>query len=253
MFDSHIINAAIRIKTLPSEHFNINLPPSYQVVSRTEELHLNFTSDRVQQSRGFLASWREVEGEISRNTASDQYQVTYPTAFIVGSPETICVELFGGNRAGATFSAKIFAEKTDAKQNNENWKFDQNVALENITEQAMPKSVKEKCFELTLPRSEGVVKGLLEIDIKSADGALDIKTFREITIYQQEVYPLIQTDKGHYKAKDQVKFRVLLLDQDLKPTEELRTIDEVWVEDPRSRRIAQWKDVVRENLCDLMD
>ena len=222
----------------------IDLPTSYQVVSSAEELYFNFTSDRVQQSRGFLASWREVEGDISRNTASDQYQVTYPTAFIVGSPETICVELFDGNRAGATFSAKIFAEKTNAKQNNENWKFDQNVALLN-TQEAIPSRVKEKCFELTLPRSEGVVKGLLDIEIKSLDGALDIKTFREITIYQQEIYPLIQTDKGHYKAKDEVKFRVLLLDHNLAPSGGLRTIDEIWVEDPRNRRIAQWKDVVR--------
>ena len=155
------------------------------------------------------------------------------------------MELFDGNKSGARFSAKVYAEKTNAKQNTENWKFDENEPLQQIRE-TLARNVKEKCFQLTLPRSEGVVKGLLEIEIKSVDGALDIKTFREITIYPQEIYPLIQTDKGHYKANDEVKFRILLLDQDLKPSEELRTIDEVWVEDPRSRRIAQWKDVVRE-------
>ena len=215
-----------------------------QVVSRAEELYFNFTSDRVQQGRGFLASWREVDGEISARTASDQYQVTFPTAFIQGSPETVCVELFDGNRQGASFSVKVFAEKSNAQQNNNNWKLDQNEALQHIRE-ILPRNVKDKCFQLTLPRAEGVAKGLLEIQIKSRTLEEDIKIFREITILQQEIYPLIQTDKGHYKAKDEVKFRVLLLDHNLAPSGGLRTIDEIWVEDPRNRRIAQWKDVVR--------
>ena len=191
-----------------------------------------------------MASWREVDGEISRNTNSDQYQVTYPTVFIEGSPETICVELFDGNRHGASVSVKVFAEKTNDQQNDENWKFDEADALQH-TREILPRNVKDKCFQLTLPRTEGVGKGLLEIEIKSRSLDL-IKTFREITIYQQEIYPLMQTDKGHYKAKDKVKFRVLLLDHNLKPSEVLRTIDEIWVADPRNRRIAQWKDVVRD-------
>ena len=212
------------------------------MVSSGEELYFNFTSDHVQQGRGFLASWREVDGEISGTAASDQYQVTYPTAFIESSPETICLELFNGNSDGASFNVKVFAEKTNGQQNNEHWKFDQTETLQQMRE-ILPRNVKDKCFQLTLPRTEGVTKGLLEIEIKSE--SLDIRTFREITIYQQEIYPLLQTDKGHYKAKDQVKFRVLLLDHNLAPTEQLRSIDEIWVEDPRNRRIAQWKDVVR--------
>ena len=55
---------------------------------------------------------------------------------------------------------------------------------------------------------------------------------------KKENYPLIQTDKGQYKAKDDVKFRVLLVDHDLKPSE-IKTIEELWVEDPRNRRIVQ--------------
>ena len=158
------------------------------------------------------------------------------------------MELFNGNRQGARFTVKVFAEKTEDHQNNENWKFNQTDALRQMRE-ILPRNVKDKCFQLTLPRTKGVTKGLLQIEIKS--GRLDIKTFREITIYQQEIYPLIQTDKGHYKAKDQVKFRVLLLDHNLKPTEDMRTIDEIWVADPRNRRIAQWKDVVRKNIFSL--
>merc|ERR1719412_2401760 len=99
------------------------------VVSSQEELYFNFTSDRVQQGRGFLASWREVDGEISLNTPTDQYQVTYPTAFIQGSPETICVELLEGNIAGASVNINVFAEKSERWSGDGVWRFAENVAL----------------------------------------------------------------------------------------------------------------------------
>ena len=61
------------------------------------------------------------------------------------------------------------------------------------------------------------------------DFSYSVNAFKEITILEKENYPLIQTDKGIYKAKDDVKFRVLLVDHNLKPSDE--TIDELWVED----------------------
>ena len=169
--------------------------------------------------------------------------MSYPTAFIEESSETLCLELFDENKSGASITVKVFAEESNEQQRNENWIFDKTRALQHTTAR-LEKNVKNKCFELTLPRCGGVSKGLLEIEIRSDDERLDVRTFREITIYQQEIYPLLQTDKGQYKAKDKVKFRVLLLDQNLKPTKHLDTIDEIWVEDPRNRRIAQWKDSV---------
>ena len=53
---------------------------------------------------------------------------------------------------------------------------------------------------------------------------------------------MIQTDKGQYKAKDTVKFRVLALDQNLKPSR-VERVDKLWIEDPRGRRVEQWLDV----------
>ena len=128
--------------------------------------------------------------------------------------------------------------------NTTSWMFRSNNQAIVEMEAKMEKYERNKCFQLTLPKSEGVSKGLLEIEIQSDDERLDVRTFREIAIYQQEIYPLLQTDKGQYKAKDKVKLRILLLDHNLKPTPHLNTIDEIWVEDPRNRRIAQWKDTV---------
>ena len=132
--------------------------------------------------------------------------------------------------------------------NTTSWMFRSNNQAIVEMEAKMEKYERNKCFQLTLPKSEGVSKGLLEIEIQSDDERLDVRTFREIAIYQQETYPLLQTDKGQYKAKDKVKLRILLLDHNLKPTPHLNTIDEIWVEDPRNRRIAQWKDAVGSTI-----
>ena len=212
-------------------------------MSSGRNLYFNFTTDSVQQGRGFLASWSEVRGNSQQSSNSGNYLVSYPTAFIEESPEKICLDLFIENKLGASITTKVYAEKGTDEQNNENWIFSQNTALQEFTVN-LEKNEKTKCFEITLPESRGVSKGLLELEIKTNDRSLDIKTFKEITIYRQDIYPLIQTDKGQYKAKDKVKFRVLLLDHRLRPSQQLKSIEEIWVEDPHNRRIAQWKDSV---------
>ena len=210
-------------------------------------MYFNFTTDGVQQARGFLASWREVRRDRSQQTSPGNYMVSYPTAFIEESSEKICLELFNENRHLATITTKVYAEKSTDQQNTEDWIFSTKKPLVNRTEM-LERHEKTKCFEITLPNAGGVSKGLLELEIKTVDGSLDIKTFKEITIYREEIYPLIQTDKGQYKAKDKVRFRVLLLDHNLRPSRQLKTIEEIWVEDPQNRRIAQWKDSVWRSL-----
>ena len=99
---------------------------------------------------------------------------------------------------------------------------------------------KPACFDFTLPKTKAS-KGLLNIKVNFKDSSYSVNSFKEITILKKENYPLIQTEKWQYKAKDDVKFRVLLVDHNLKPSD-VDTIDEIWVEDPRNRRIVQWKD-----------
>ena len=72
-------------------------------------------------------------------------------------------------------TTKVYAEKGTDEQNNENWIFSQNTALQEITVN-LEKNEKTKCFEITLPESRGVSKGLLELEIKTNDWSLDIKT-----------------------------------------------------------------------------
>ena len=172
--------------------------------------------------------------------------ITHPGVFIEETPETICTKLLQETQVAASLAVRVFPEKPDDSQTGDNWVFPgSNKPLLEV-ETRIEGAERDKCLQLSVPRTAGTARALLEIEIKSEDGSLDILAFKEISIYQEELYPMIQTDKGHYKAKDQVKLRLLLLDQNLKPPENLRTIDEIWVEDPRNRRIAQWKAVVTE-------
>ena len=84
----------------------------------------------------------------------------------------------------------------------------------------------------------------MNFELKSED--FISRNFRPISIYQKENYPLVQTDKGQYKAGDIVKFRILVLDHDLKPAE-AKQVDEIWIEDPKNRRIQQWKEQVSQH------
>ena len=43
-----------------------------------------------------------------------------------------------------------------------------------------------------------------------------VTKYESVKLLKKENYLLVQTDKGQYKAKDTVKFRVLALDHDLR-------------------------------------
>ena len=180
---------------------------------------------------------------------SDSYMITHPGVFIEESPEKVCIKLLQETPVAAILTVRVFPEKTLTEDSltGGDWLFPGSSTKPLVeVETSLEEDERNKCLQLVLPKSEEPSGGLLELEVKSEDGRLDMMAFKEISIYKKEIYPLLQTDKGHYKAKDRVKFRVLLLDENLKPPEDLETIDEIFVEDPRNRRIAQWKKVVRE-------
>ena len=47
-------------------------------------------------------------------------------------------------------------------------------------------------------------------------GSKTVTKYESVKLLKKENYLLVQTDKGQYKAKDTVKFRVLALDHDLR-------------------------------------
>ena len=215
------------------------------MVSSEETLFFNFTTDKVQEKQGFLASWQEVDQNFELETKEEngKYYLSYPTAFIEDSPEKVCVELFEKLNSDVTVSTKVYAyddrnheEETGEKDGK--WTFDQKPIIQE--EIIISRSEAVKCFDVTIPETNLASKGLVNFELKSEDSTFHVNNFQSISIYQKEKYPLIQTDKGQYKAGDIVKFRILVLDHELKPAE-VKEVDEIWISDPKNRRIVQWK------------
>jgi len=204
-----------------------------KVTSTEQELSFTFRTDGVQQRSGFLASWKEVE--TAENQKSEgSYLVSFPRSLIEDSKENICVELFGDDRKDVIIEAQVYVA---GKEQEEKWIFGHSpIVSQSVNVKAEEKA---KCFELTMPKVPAD-KGFFNIKI-IGDPSNSVEAFKEVTILKKEDYPLIQTDKGQYKAKDDVKFRIMLVDHNLRPSE-VKTVDELWVEDPRGRRIKQWKE-----------
>lgn len=156
------------------------------------------------------------------------------------------MELFNNVESGVTVTYKVYPylDRSSEEEGNEgSWEFKQEPTKSNQIK--LTKGEKSKCFSIILPKSSPPVsKGLVNFELKSDDSKFHSKNFRSIAIYQKENYPLIQTDKGQYKAGDIVKFRILVLDHNLKPTP-AKQVDEIWVENPKSGRIQQWKKQVK--------
>ena len=74
----------------------------------------------------------------------------------------------------------------------------------------------------TLPysRSSLIFKYDYQIDcfclMAQIQGSKTVTKYESVKLLKKENYLLVQTDKGQYKAKDTVKFRVLALDHDLR-------------------------------------
>jgi CD109 antigen len=54
---------------------------------------------------------------------------------------------------------------------------------------------------------------------------------------------LIQTDKGMYKPRDKIQFRILVINGDTKPFDLTNETVEAYFVDPKNNRIKQWKNI----------
>jgi len=199
----------------------------FQVVSSGPSLRFHFKTDSVQEHSGFLASWEEVDAEFTIDDADSEgvYLLSFPGSFLEETPDKVCVEVFQLGQWTIETSVLLSGEKIWLKSP---------VVKENIK---MNPNETNNCFSLTIPKSKQD-KALLNIKMKRNNN-LVVDEYKTINLLKTEHYPLIQTDKGQYKAGDRVKYRLMIVDHDLLPVP--LEVEEIWVEDPRSRRIAQWK------------
>ncbi|XP_006875548.1 PREDICTED: alpha-2-macroglobulin-like [Chrysochloris asiatica] len=96
------------------------------------------------------------------------------------------------------------------------------------------------CISFTIPRSsasEEVV--FLSVEVKGPTQEFKKKT--TVLVKNEESLVFVQTDKPIYKPGQTVKFRVVSLDDNFHPLNEL--IPLVYLQDPKDNRITQWQNI----------
>ena len=208
--------------------------------STNNSVRVQFYSDSVIQAAGFLASWVAIpknneavteENEVNENTPG--YVLSFPQSFTRENSdapkENICLQLINVQNDGQAEISFFNAEKLleDAPS---------------VTETVDYKSEegdKLKCFQTQLP--EDFSEGTAALRIKGTFGDYNILSYKSVRVIKSSTLSLIQTDKFDYRPKQEVKFRIMLLDAELKPSKKIDELKEVWISDPANNRLKQWK------------
>ncbi|NWX90083.1 OVOS protein, partial [Nothoprocta pentlandii] len=111
-----------------------------------------------------------------------------------------------------------------------------------IFEKTMMTSNGLQCFDFMIPP---VSSGLLAFISFSVNGTtVNLEERRSVMIWNMDSIVFVQTDKPIYKPGQSVMFRVVALDFNFKPVQEMSVI--IFFQDPRGNRIFQWKNVTSE-------
>nr|XP_034368490.1 murinoglobulin-1-like [Arvicanthis niloticus] len=156
-----------------------------------------------------------------------KYMVLAPSQLYTETPEKICLHLYHLNET-VTVTASLIS------QWGQRHLFDELVVDKDLFH----------CFSFTIPRlssSEG--EESLDINIKGPTHKFSKRN--TVLVKNKESVVFIQTDKSVYKPGQTVKFRVVSMDKNLYPLNELFPL--AYIEDPKTNRILQWQDIKTEN------
>jgi hypothetical protein len=168
-----------------------------------------------------------------RNVNSEEengYIFTSPRSLKAGATNQLQFRRYGNLEAG---DLTIKVTYTDGYTSNES------IAIEKVFN--IEEGVIDSYLDLALePFENYVYNGKIIINGTFGDyviGGVDKVYFG--TAKDKIVF--IQTDKPLYKEGQTVKFRIMRVDKELKPSVEENA--DIWVEDPQGTRLFQWKDV----------
>ncbi|XP_007935408.1 alpha-2-macroglobulin [Orycteropus afer afer] len=100
------------------------------------------------------------------------------------------------------------------------------------------------CVSFTVPRSPANEEVMfLSVQVKGP--TQEFKKRTTVVVKNEESLVFVQTDKPIYKPEQTVKFRVVSLDENFHPRNEL--IPLIYLQDPKGNRITQWQNVKLEN------
>ncbi|XP_044739302.1 pregnancy zone protein-like isoform X4 [Chrysoperla carnea] len=161
------------------------------------------------------------------------YLFLTPKQLTVNSNEKVCVAVYNTSSTPAKFDLELVESKSKK-------------VLTSLKDQDLTEDDNIKCISIQIPEtldSDGLIK--LKISFPTSTQYETIKNSKEVRINTSPKVVLVETDKGVYKPGQVVKFRVLTIDQDLKPVRD--NISKIWLENPSGIRIAQWLNVSSNN------
>uniref|UniRef100_A0A0G2JUP5 Murinoglobulin 1 n=1 Tax=Rattus norvegicus TaxID=10116 RepID=A0A0G2JUP5_RAT len=151
---------------------------------------------------------------------NSKYMVLVPSQLYTETPEKICLHLYHLNET-VTVTASLISQRGTRKL------FDELVVDKDLFH----------CLSFTIPRlPSSEEEESLDINIEGAKHKFSER--RVVLVKNKESVVFVQTDKPMYKPGQSVKFRVVSMDKNLHPLNEL---------DPKMNRIIQWQDVKTEN------
>lgn len=156
-----------------------------------------------------------------------QYMVLVPSLLHTGTPEKGCVMLSHLNET-VTVSAILESQR-------ENKSLFTDLVVEKDT---------FHCVTFILPVSSSNEE-VMFISVQVKGPTQEFKKRTTVLIKNHESLVFVQTDKPIYKPGQDVKFRVVVLDENFHPLNELVPL--IYIEDPKGNRIMQWQNLKLES------
>ncbi|XP_075019380.1 ovostatin-like [Calonectris borealis] len=154
-----------------------------------------------------------------------QYVLMVPAVLQTGSPGQVCLQFLNLNE---TISIRVILEYGAVNTT--------------IFEKNMTASNGLQCFNFTIPPVSSASLAFISFSAKGTTVSLEER--RSVMIWNAESIVFVQTDKPIYKPGQSVMFRVVALDFNFKPVQEMYPL--IAIQDPLGNRIFQWQNVTSE-------
>ncbi len=178
----------------------------------------------------------EEEDQDQDQDQDGRHLVTFPPSFVTSAEsrlEEVCVQMKNVEGAGAVTLSFWADGKSLAKGEEPD-------AFVTFT---VPAGGDLFCDSLKLTEEAGFKSGTAFLRVQGSFPDYQFSSYRPVKVISFQPLLLVQTDKGDYQPEQTVKFRVMALDSEVRPSAEITELAEVWLTDPSDSRLAQWKEV----------
>ncbi|XP_029390594.1 murinoglobulin-2-like, partial [Mus pahari] len=156
-----------------------------------------------------------------------KYMVLVPSQLYTETPEKICLHLYHLNETVTVTVYMLYPGK-----------------LRNLFDNLVVDKDLFQCVSFIIPRLySSDIEDFIYVNIKGPTRQFSERLV--VLLKNKESVVFVQTDKPVYKPGQSVKFRVVAMDKNLRPLDELFPL--AYIEDPKKNRIMQWWDIKTEN------